>query len=536
MGEVRQPWYQECMEEFFQRLHLHAFSEDLLGTIKTIFVEVLENVASKGKLDEEKDLSGTTLIRCRSCDTSILPRALRVHLRTFHSEDFQDVSSSSDVEAEADESPVPSKPPKTTVCSICEEEVPTRNLKQHQKKYHKNRRSVATPDVCPHCGKVYKQKVRMQRHLTECGPNRPPPVPEPEVPVHSRTCSVCGKEFKSIDSLRFHEKTLHQPPKFKCEYCGKMFRVRQKLLNHHQTHTGERAFQCDKCPRAFIRKTQLTDHMNVHEGLKPYACHMCPASFPHRGSLHMHMKHMHQEKTEQCPQCPKMFSTRQALKMHVSTHSASWDVKVACDICGKQVREPRLEAHVRKMHGRDVQEKCELCDRSVPADRLFLHVSDAHGPKPNVDCTICGKRFAFTSALKNHEAVHQETTANVAKNHKPLIPPVPQSSQTAAAAAPEPTKYSSELLAAQKYEMPEDHNLGAKFQPDPNTAESAAARFLAPFSTAPEQARFHHNFADASAAAFALPTLEVRPFVCPICGESFAFDAARYNHMRMKHR
>ena len=527
-------WYQGCLQVFLKKLEDKLWNPEVVEEVKVIFLQTLETVEellADSSVQEDTSPSSTAisenptvetlfdgvsalseididekppseLTKCEICGVFLYETLLQHHMENYHPESGSEKPANLEVpedQTSKNESP---NPVKLVNCSICHLEIPRRSLKRHHKKYHKNeefvlpKRATAVSDQCQYCGKEYKQKVRMERHLQVCGPNKPVEVAA-EGSQH-RVCSVCGKEFKSIDSLRFHEKTLHQPPKFKCEFCGKMFRVRQKLLNHHQTHTGDRAFQCDKCPRAFIRKTQLTDHMNVHEGLKPYACHICPASFPHRGSLHMHMKCMHTEKTERCDQCPKVFSTRQALNLHLSTHTDAWEIKIPCHTCGKEIREPRMEAHVRKMHSEEQERRCGICSRMIPFNKFPKHMVEAHSEAAHVRCLICGKDFSFTEDLKQHELIHQNPTYKCEECGK---------------------FYHTE---AQLEEHAKRHKDEKKFQCDlcpPGKGFYTEDALL--------QHKLLHNVQPSSMG---------RQFACHLCGETFAYERSRFAHMRAKHK
>lgn len=63
---------------------------------------------------------------------------------------------------------------------------------------------------CDACGKSFKEKVALKRHMTSHTDETPYP------------CKLCGKKFKFPQNLRRHDNIVHKELKpFKCDICGK---------------------------------------------------------------------------------------------------------------------------------------------------------------------------------------------------------------------------------------------------------------------------------------------------------------------------
>uniref|UniRef100_A0A3P8ZN64 C2H2-type domain-containing protein n=1 Tax=Esox lucius TaxID=8010 RepID=A0A3P8ZN64_ESOLU len=124
------------------------------------------------------------------------------------------------------------------------------------------------PGTCPVCGKTFKQKGHLTRHIR---------IHTGEI---SFSCSDCGKRFSQKD-LSKHKLTHKVEKPFSCGDCGKNFRQNAHLTMHKLTHTGEKPFSCDHCGKSFSQKGNLANHKLIHTGEKPFSCTDCGKSFTH---------------------------------------------------------------------------------------------------------------------------------------------------------------------------------------------------------------------------------------------------------------
>jgi uncharacterized C2H2 Zn-finger protein len=135
--------------------------------------------------------------------------------------------------------------------------------------------------------------------------------------VHARgkqktfMCSFpdCGKVFRYKSEIVRHIATHSEYRPFNCEHpgCNKSFKRRDALENHVRTHTKEKPFTCphDGCEQSFPTKASLRYHLLKHEGQRLYKCNFpgCDKTFitlsqlkqhENSNSVHKHIKPMYQ--------------------------------------------------------------------------------------------------------------------------------------------------------------------------------------------------------------------------------------------------
>ena len=102
------------------------------------------------------------------------------------------------------------------------------------------------------CGKTFKFKSEMKRHLTIHSNERP------------YTCSVCEKTFKRADALGNHVKLHDKSLYFRCTVpqCDAKFQTKSSLQYHLLKHNNEKVFKCKfpGCTKSFITYAQLKQH------------------------------------------------------------------------------------------------------------------------------------------------------------------------------------------------------------------------------------------------------------------------------------
>jgi uncharacterized Zn-finger protein len=106
----------------------------------------------------------------------------------------------------------------------------------------------------PDCGKTFKFKSEMERHLVTHTGQR------------SYICSFpgCGKTFKRNDALINHSKTHSRTVLFTCPEagCGAQFTTKSAARYHLLKHKGEKTFTCNfpGCAKSFLTYAQLKQH------------------------------------------------------------------------------------------------------------------------------------------------------------------------------------------------------------------------------------------------------------------------------------
>lgn len=154
------------------------------------------------------------------------------------------------------------------------------------------------------CGKRYKRKQHLRRHLTGCSI------------IHyqsNREQSVYDKNSKT----------------YTCPQCSSgPFRKKKHVWAHVAIVHSERKHVCDKCDRSFPTLSKLQRHSSRHHG---YACTLCHpmqndgasnvTRFNNFITLRRHIAQAHPKPCLQCPTCGMRFNRPSALSEHEATHT-----------------------------------------------------------------------------------------------------------------------------------------------------------------------------------------------------------------------
>ncbi|XP_037499044.1 zinc finger protein 574-like [Rhipicephalus sanguineus] len=94
-------------------------------------------------------------------------------------------------------------------------------------------------------------------------------------------CSYCGKGFKHKSFLEKHLRTHTGERPFACHLCPMAFAHKESVARHVRTHTGEKPFHCRFCPAAFATSWQQKKH-EVRWHLQRVPHNMPPSMPEHR--------------------------------------------------------------------------------------------------------------------------------------------------------------------------------------------------------------------------------------------------------------
>lgn len=289
---------------------------------------------------------------CKKCNKTFLNiKTQRVHMKNMH-------TSSDEEEEEVDE---------------VEEIVPDVKTTNHGETSQDNN-SVITRDQsdCHLCGKQFKFNIMLNRHRLTCqGP--PAPAPEPIkvetkrrfsasalVPVSCLKCPVCGKVFK---------KRLYVMRHLTRSVCGEIAKEfpddkpakDEKSVPISKASKSAFVSECSICTARFSSHSSMFKHFQLcirRRGGGPIKCVTCKTTYSHKSGLYRHIKKTHYPdevagkakkrsasgkdlvapKDEplsepddaedeggalKCRECDKTFSDQMQLVMHLAAHMAN---------------------------------------------------------------------------------------------------------------------------------------------------------------------------------------------------------------------
>ncbi|XP_064465520.1 zinc finger protein 423-like isoform X2 [Ornithodoros turicata] len=287
---------------------------------------------------------------------------------------------------------------------------------------------------------------------------------DPQLP-----CGFCSRrDFPSLEALQSHVRSTHVPfsaaslvansgshhhehgqlssssrqsppaattaasivdASYECEYCG------MKLPSVHalQTHT----LAAHSFTEVLSKRVSAMAGVDTRTG--PLICSQCGAASPDFESFRAHLaSHIEGRISRSCPECRAEFPSSQQLESHVASHFLATSVEYGCQACLKLFPRPdELQKHLLDLHAhhlyrcalcRDVFDskvgvqvhfavkhsnecqvfKCNACNAAYRSEPEFaLHVQVTHLAKAApYRCLLCEQTFASEPLLQRHLDTH----------------------------------------------------------------------------------------------------------------------------------
>lgn len=234
----------------------------------------------------------------------------------------------------------------------------------------------------------------------------------------SYQCTVCSKEFRWRNSLKYHQDVEHktvrpiQRAKYRCQICSKIFLHSGALKQHLQVHMGEKAsnvlknWNCQFCKMKFFTSQELNVHRGTHQELSFYQCKLCPMNFTNKGAVQSHEREHNRkpnmERLFECYLCKQKFALLHFLRNHMRIHAKKHD----CRICLQMFNsETDLDTHMLTHSGK-YRFECSQCSKGFDYRTSFVRHARIHSGEKPFQCEHCHKTFREKDYLIAHKRNH----------------------------------------------------------------------------------------------------------------------------------
>ena len=164
-------------------------------------------------------------------------------------------------------------------CHVCDKSVKKNAVKEH---IHQHKLKSVKPFQCCTCSRRFPLKSELKTHV------------KVEHENHRWKCSKCGKNFKSNNGLKYHERGVHKIGELHvCIVCQEKFPTKQKLLIHKRKEHSLEQLICNYCKGAFVYPWKFKKHM--------LSCKAKPGG---------------EERNRKCSNCFKRYKTISYLRQH----------------------------------------------------------------------------------------------------------------------------------------------------------------------------------------------------------------------------
>jgi hypothetical protein len=190
-----------------------------------------------------------------------------------------------------------------------------------------------------------------------------------------------------------------------------------RRANRRQIVKNNKKYTCEFCGVFFKRCGELTRHRLVVHNMNraprvKTVCDICGKEMRQK-HLKAHIAAVHKnEKPWECNVCQKTFSTHSYLNYHLSTHKGAEERARPhlCSICGRGFYKiSQLQDH-HNAHTGSRPYKCSICNKTFPYRSAIGKHMIVHSQSKPYECHICHKMFKSKDYLRNHHITHEPQT------------------------------------------------------------------------------------------------------------------------------
>ncbi|CAL8126110.1 unnamed protein product [Orchesella dallaii] len=265
-------------------------------------------------VEEEPPPIDTPPTQCPYCDEVFQHQGYEAHIRTLHSEHYEEYMKSTNKSGDK----------QSFTCPTCGETfADNRIMRRHISRLH-------NPDgryQCSECGKTFGDQKELENHMAVHQNS----ILEPYVKAMlktvfgvicqtSLTCGLCQTIVYSSAEAKLHlyikhPETFHEMVREKvtdtsliCTVCNERKETKEEMINHMElNHPEQTVPTCGFCGHKELKEREMNFHykrFHPTDSQARHVCEVCQASFTQKRSLVHHVKR-HSDSAEQCPYCPE---------------------------------------------------------------------------------------------------------------------------------------------------------------------------------------------------------------------------------------
>ncbi|XP_061727256.1 protein suppressor of hairy wing-like [Cydia pomonella] len=255
----------------------------------------------------------------------------------------------------------------------------------------------------------------------------------PAVDTTTYNCPICSHVSISIDNFKQHLQTVHPRNQYICKICHRKYKTVKSLRRHEKTHQKnvepavkeqkEPEIPCPQCPKKLNTQTSLYWHVerNHTNNEKTNTCQVCGKELADQALLKRHLETVHSLESATCSICNKTFKSVTNMQRHIAVTHPPEEAEQTCEICNKTFKcSTHLRIHMRAVHSTQTLFNCDICNKEFALKSYMLKHKKTHIDVKEVQCEICYQVYKTVDDAKRHaKRVHMKPEdSKKMKTHK----------------------------------------------------------------------------------------------------------------------